>query len=207
MSSFQKRKDRERRIREAKVRAKMTPAQVAREKTARRVCGDCQACCMTLAIPTLQKPRAVRCPNQCAAGCAIYATRPTECAGYMCLWRDGWGVESDRPDKLGAVIDLDVNPAFARVSGARGLNVTVKGSEHKTGGMIRVHLNDETAPMTALLRQRIDEFVAVGEGVIVSYTDRIVVYGPKCVSGLTFTLEELEHLNVEIAARRGESPA
>jgi hypothetical protein len=51
-----------------------------------RECGGCTACCSTLRIPTLNKPEYLRCPNQCEKGCAVYETRPTECAEYSCHW-------------------------------------------------------------------------------------------------------------------------
>lgn len=199
-----KRKQREREKREARLRAQRTPVQVANEKAVRRQCGDCQACCAVLAIPTLDKPRTQRCPNQCAAGCAIYSARPPECAGYLCLWRQGWGGERDRPDKLGAVIDLDVNPAFAKVAGARGASVKVKDEDGKSkrGGVIRMSLVDESKHLSPELRAHVDQLVRVGEVVTLVYQDRIDLYGPKYPAGLTFTKAELDRINAEISARK-----
>jgi hypothetical protein len=39
-------------------------------------------------------------------GCAIHATRPRICRAYACLWLSGALDEEDRPDRLGAVLDL-----------------------------------------------------------------------------------------------------
>ncbi len=70
-----------------------------------RRCGSCTACCTTLGIAALDKPERQRCPFQCAAGCARYATRPTECGAYACAWLGGWGGQGDRPDRLGLILD------------------------------------------------------------------------------------------------------
>ena len=39
-------------------------------------------------------------------GCSIHATRPAICRDYHCLWRRGGLDEADRPDRLGAVLDV-----------------------------------------------------------------------------------------------------
>jgi hypothetical protein len=40
-------------------------------------------------------------------GCGIHARRPQICRSYECLWLRGGLREEDRPDRLGAVVDLD----------------------------------------------------------------------------------------------------
>ena len=39
-------------------------------------------------------------------GCGIHATRPGICRAYSCLWLSGGLEEGDRPDRLGAVLDV-----------------------------------------------------------------------------------------------------
>lgn len=71
----------------------------------KRVCGNCQACCTTLSVTDIAKPKHTRCPSQCAAGCAVYASRPQSCRLYKCSWLEGHGQEDDRPDKSGVIME------------------------------------------------------------------------------------------------------
>lgn len=71
----------------------------------KRVCGECQACCTTLSVADIAKPKHTKCPSQCAAGCAIYASRPQSCRLYTCSWLEGHGREDDRPDKSGVLME------------------------------------------------------------------------------------------------------
>jgi len=48
-------------------------------------------------------------------GCRIHATRPAICRAYRCLWLQGGLAEEDRPDRLGAVLDLVAVGAGARL--------------------------------------------------------------------------------------------
>jgi hypothetical protein len=45
-------------------------------------------------------------------GCAIHARRPAICRAYRCLWLQGGLDEGDRPDRLGAVLDLASRAGF-----------------------------------------------------------------------------------------------
>lgn len=84
-----------------------------------RSCGECQACCMVIAVHTLpfEKPNYSRCNHQCDKGCAIYSDRPKECKDYYCLYQAGIlvGCEGMRPDKLGVL--LDCRQAHGNMSG------------------------------------------------------------------------------------------
>ena len=75
---------------------------------AERECGECSLCCTLLRVDALKKLGGVDCVHQDVAGpgCAIHATRPGICRRYACLWRRGSLDEGDRPDRLGAVLDL-----------------------------------------------------------------------------------------------------
>ena len=79
-----------------------------REPTATgRVCGACSLCCTLLRVDELAKLGGTRCVHQRAeGGCAIHARRPEICRRYRCLWLGGALEEGDRPDRLGAVLDL-----------------------------------------------------------------------------------------------------
>jgi hypothetical protein len=58
-------------------------------------------------VDELRKLGGTRCPELRAdSGCAIYQTRPRICRAYRCLWLEGGLEESDRPDRLGAIVDL-----------------------------------------------------------------------------------------------------
>jgi hypothetical protein len=73
-----------------------------------RECGPCQACCVVFKIKEIDKPPYQRCEHQCDKGCAIHATKPAECADYLCLWREGVipGGDEFRPDNLGVIFGI-----------------------------------------------------------------------------------------------------
>lgn len=68
-----------------------------------RECGECTACCTTLALAALNKPINVRCQHVCAQGCGIYNDRPDACREYRCAWLMGLLPEKFRPDQSGIV--------------------------------------------------------------------------------------------------------
>lgn len=53
-----------------------------------RSCDGCTLCCKVMNVPPLNKPKSVWCPH-CAIGkgCKIYDTRPQECRGFYCGYR------------------------------------------------------------------------------------------------------------------------
>lgn len=73
-----------------------------------RVCGACSLCCTLLRVDELGKPGGTSCVHQCSdgPGCGIHATRPSICRAYRCLWLQGSLEDQDRPDRLGALLDL-----------------------------------------------------------------------------------------------------
>ena len=72
-----------------------------------RECGACSLCCEVLRVDDLRKLGGVRCLYQRPeGGCGIYAERPAICRDYRCLWLAGGLEDGDRPDGLGAVLDL-----------------------------------------------------------------------------------------------------
>lgn len=81
-------------------------------ETQTRRCGECDACCTVLRVDELAKLGGQPCPHLATktSGCGIHATRPAICRGYRCLWLDGALDDDDRPDRLGAILDV-VTPA------------------------------------------------------------------------------------------------
>ncbi len=98
-----------------------------------RTCGTCNACCVHIEIPVLDKPAGKPCQHLCnaAAGCcSIYERRPAECATYTCAWLDGCLPDDFRPDRSGILLDK------CRIEGERPLTILI-GSEIKAGSIDR----------------------------------------------------------------------
>jgi len=88
---------------------------VLKSRGARRVCGECRACCTTCAVNELNKPLNTPCKHLCERGCAIYESRPSSCREYDCAWLQGYLAEKLRPDRCGIVW------TFERIGGFNGL--------------------------------------------------------------------------------------
>lgn len=77
---------------------------------AARSCGECTLCCTLLRVDELRKLGGTPCVHLRRApeapGCGVHAERPRVCRAYACLWLSGGLEEEDRPDRLGAVLDL-----------------------------------------------------------------------------------------------------
>ncbi len=74
-----------------------------------RVCGGCSLCCTVLRVDELGKLGGEPCVHQrtgAHGGCSIHPTRPGICRAYRCLWLRGALDDADRPDRLGAVLDV-----------------------------------------------------------------------------------------------------
>jgi hypothetical protein len=78
-----------------------------------RSCGECTACCQTLAVYDLEKPMWTRCTHLCpnGQGCGIYEERPHTCRQFHCVWRRGGLIadEDQRPDRLGVMFDAYID--------------------------------------------------------------------------------------------------
>ncbi|MBW2293822.1 MAG: hypothetical protein JRG94_16130 [Deltaproteobacteria bacterium] len=82
-----------------------------------RICGACSLCCTVLRVGELAKLGGVACEHQCeGGGCAIHQRRPQICRAYRCLWHSGGLGDDDRPDKLGAIVDILTQGAETRLS-------------------------------------------------------------------------------------------
>ena len=78
-----------------------------------RKCGSCSLCCTLLRVDELAKLGGTPCVHQRAEdGCSIYSRRPAICQSYRCLWLRGGLELADRPDRLGAVLDLGSRGGF-----------------------------------------------------------------------------------------------
>ena len=75
-----------------------------------RSCGECTLCCTLLRVDVLRKLGGTPCVQLRRApdppGCGIHAERPAVCRAYACLWLSGGLDDEDRPDRLGAALDL-----------------------------------------------------------------------------------------------------
>jgi hypothetical protein len=82
-----------------------------------RECGECSLCCTVLRVDELDKLGGVTCEHVLAhGGCRIHPTRPGICRGYRCLWLRGGLELDDRPDRLGAVVDILTEGHTTRLS-------------------------------------------------------------------------------------------
>lgn len=78
-------------------------------KATDRECGSCYACCVWLGVEELRKYTGQTCRHLAGTKdpsrrCSIYATRPTACSTYECMWRVGWGPAELRPHDSGILI-------------------------------------------------------------------------------------------------------
>jgi hypothetical protein len=68
-----------------------------------RPCDGCTECCSVFGVEEIDKDPWVPCDQLSHEGCGIYETRPKQCRTFHCLWQNGMGSQSDRPDKLGVI--------------------------------------------------------------------------------------------------------
>ena len=110
-----------------------------------RECGSCTFCCYAKGVEDVPggKPPWQRCPSQCDSGCSIYESRPTACRSYGCAWRLGFGGDSSRPDRLGAIADC------ADIS--ESVNVDI-GDQQLIGLTIRAYRPYAFYPMLRIIR-------------------------------------------------------
>lgn len=86
----------------------LRPSDASEQAQGERACGACSLCCTVLRVDELAKPGGEPCVKlrRDGPGCSIHATRPSICRRYRCLWLQGGLEEDDRPDRIGAVLDL-----------------------------------------------------------------------------------------------------
>jgi uncharacterized protein len=72
-------------------------------------CGDCTMCCTALEIVEFKKPPGQPCVNcQASGGCAIYASRPSVCRDFECLWLTERNLPRNmRPDRVRTILMED----------------------------------------------------------------------------------------------------
>lgn len=72
-----------------------------------RDCGECTACCEAFKIVELDKPSGQMCSHCTGSGCGIYDQRPDACKSYQCLYTVEDLNEEVRPDRCGAIFDIN----------------------------------------------------------------------------------------------------
>lgn len=132
---------------------------VERERRAAlRSCGSCSHCCTVLRVDELRKAAGRDCEHQRGeAGCGIYASRPSICRGYRCLWLQGGLEDDERPDRTGGIVDLE----------PRGLGVQLSIREVRPGAF-----DASTALQAIAERHREQMPVRISDAVDVMNPDR-----------------------------------
>lgn len=95
-----------------------------------RKCGSCNLCCQVFEIKPLAKPAGIRCQHLAKGctnkSCTIYEQRPEVCAGFKCLWLEGAGPASLRPDRSGVVLTLKAEEKGGTVAVFHGTALNFK---------------------------------------------------------------------------------
>jgi hypothetical protein len=115
-----------------------------------RACGECTLCCTVMRVDALRKRAGTPCRHlrRDGVGCAIHAERPRICRRYRCLWLQGGLEEGDRPDRLGAVLDLVTRAGQPHLSvreaepGATGRSVRLRGIVERFRSALPVRVSD-----------------------------------------------------------------
>ena len=82
-----------------------------------RECGECTACCSLMGVDALAKCQGEDCAHA-DKGCEIYEDRPSACREYSCEWKRGRFKDSERPDRIGIVVDDGNDPRYRQRLGA-----------------------------------------------------------------------------------------
>ncbi len=135
-------------------------------------------CCTVLRVDELKKLGGVACAALApSGGCGIYAKRPQICRAYQCLWLQGKLDLDDRPDQLGAVLDLTFEagaPLLAireAVPGATNTNprLRVVAERYRAAMPVRITRAADAlhadAPVRTLLANG-EELLATGDTVV-----------------------------------------
>ena len=119
-----------------------------------RACGDCVACCTTLAVdtPDFKKPAGTPCTHLASGGCGIYAVRPHICRTWFCGWRRVATMpDQARPDRSGLLVSLSFMQEPRNCF--EGVSITVRalaGSDAIENGMAATILDslcDQLVPV------------------------------------------------------------
>ena len=117
-------------------------------------CGPCSLCCVVLRVDELAKLGGEPCRHlRAGAGCGIHAERPGICRAYECLWLGGGLEEEDRPDRLGAVLDVVAVGETHRLEireaerGAFGRSPRLRAIAERYRASMPVRITDVAAPL------------------------------------------------------------
>lgn len=117
-----------------------------------RECAPCTLCCTAKGVADLGKLSGQGCEYLCQTGCVIHGCHPEACSDYHCAWSANILCESDRPDLIGAVLDIIACP---------------KGV-HPTGHMVQVSPATPGVIPPGRTRELIDTYLARDEIVLIS---------------------------------------
>ena len=142
-------------------------------RAAGRRCGTCSLCCTVLRVDELAKPAGRDCLHQRGAnGCAIHATRPAICRSYRCLWLQGALEDGERPDAIGAVVDLETTGIGVRLAireaspGRFDASPALQAIAERYRGSMPVRItdtgdpNDPDRPLRVLLAGGVEQRIA-----------------------------------------------
>ena len=135
-------------------------------------------CCTVLRVDELRKLGGVACAALApSGGCTIYAKRPRICRAYQCMWLQGKLALEDRPDRLGAVLDLTFEAGAPlleireAVPGATDTNVRLRAIAGRYRAAMPVRITRAAdalradAPVRTLLANG-EELLAAGDTVV-----------------------------------------
>lgn len=83
-------------------------------------CNGCTLCCKVFAVEALAKPLGTPCVFQREGCCAVYSTRPNECATFQCVYLST-GLAFLNPRRLGAA--MAVFDGLLRVNCDEGVSI------------------------------------------------------------------------------------
>jgi hypothetical protein len=102
------------------------------QRPSNRSCGPCTACCKPFAVPEVGKSDSDWCSHcTLTKGCEIYEIRPFACSEYSCVWLAGKGDETDRPDILGVMMDVEDGTISTKTFGYFHFHEIVRGKLHQ----------------------------------------------------------------------------
>ena len=120
-----------------------------------RECGSCYACCTWLGIEELKKWTGQPCRHLCGGNdpskrCSIYDKRPTACAEYTCMWKQGYGPDELQPNRSGILLT-----GYQSEINAGGVSVTAIVFDEKLAEKWVERVTMELATLSANIELRV----------------------------------------------------
>ena len=149
-----------------------------------RGCGPCSLCCTVLRVDELKKLGGIACDKlgPDGTGCSIHETRPSICRRYRCLWLQGKLEEQDRPDQLGAILDLVSEGTLPRLTirearpGAHDESPRLQSIAARFRQSMHVQITDTSDVLDADTPYRVllpngEDHTVVGDRTIIRHSD------------------------------------